>query len=148
MDAGACKRGAYGAAGRVPRSKLALFYSYRDPHIDQTLVTFKNAGAWLQNYEPDPETLEGLKISTVSSSDAPQKPRVKVAEENAKYFCGISKDEKAKHRQEAIDATLGDLHKIGDTLCDVMEDCTTCAFASSDMILQSNIDFDVVDLFA
>ncbi len=142
------KGGAYGAAGRVPRSKLALFYSYRDPHIDQTLMTFKNAGAWLQTYEPDPETLEGLKISTVSSSDAPQKPRVKVAEENAKYFCGISKDEKAKHRQEAIDATLGDLHKIGDTLCDVMENCTTCAFASSDMISQSKIDFDVVDLFA
>ncbi len=141
------KGGAYGAAGRVPRSKLALFYSYRDPHIDQTLTTFKNSGEWLKNYEPDNETLEGLKISTVSSSDAPQKPRVKVAEENARYFCGIDKEEKAKHRQEAIDATLDDLHQVGNTLCDVMENCTTCAFASSDMIAKSKIDFEVVDLF-
>ena len=142
------KGGAYGAGGRIPRSRLATLYSYRDPHIDATLDIFKNAGSWLAEYRPDCETLEGLKISTVSSSDAPQKPRVKVSEENAKFFTGIPQDEKAARRQEAIDATLDDIHAVGRSLSEAMDSCITCTFASSDMISKSKVDFEVVDLFS
>lgn len=142
------KGGAYGVGGRIPRTQLARFYSYRDPHIDQTVVTFKDSGRWLRGYEPDEEVFEGYKISTVATSDAPEKPRTLVSEQNARYFCGISDEEKGLNRQQAIDATVEEMHSFGDILDQAMDNCITCAFASKEMIEKSGIDFEVVDIFA
>lgn len=141
------KGGAYGVGGRIPRSQLARFYSYRDPHIDETVQTFRDSGRWLSAYDPEPDVFEGYKISTVATSDAPEKPRTLVSEQNARFFTGISDEEKGRNRQEAIDATVEDMHSFGDVLDEAMENCITCVFASREMIEKSDIGFDVVDIF-
>ncbi len=142
------KGGAYGAGGNLPRSLMARFYSYRDPHIDETLDIFKNAGSWLSANEPDAESLEGYKISVLSGNDAPIKPRVLVSKQNARYFSGIPADEKERYRRETVDATVDDVHEMGDLFTKAMAGSVSCTFASAEMLSKSKVDFETIDLFS
>ena len=67
------KGGAYGAGFQAARSGSVRFYSYRDPHLDETLERFNGTPAWLAAFDPAPEEMDGYVVSTVAGFDAPLK---------------------------------------------------------------------------
>ena len=60
------KGGAYGAGFGATRTGNLRFYSYRDPHLDETLARFAASAAWLEAFDPKPEAMEGYVVSTVA----------------------------------------------------------------------------------
>lgn len=74
------KGGAYGArAVYLPSSGLFYLYSYRDPNLASTLITFKKALESLSQGHFTEEQLEEAKFGCLQSLDAPIAPESKAA---------------------------------------------------------------------
>ena len=74
------KGGAYGAGFGAARTGNMRFYSYRDPHLDETLARFAESAAWLASFEPRTEEMEGYVVATVAGFDAaPEGPSAREA---------------------------------------------------------------------
>ena len=69
------KGGAYGTGFKHTSENLREFWSFRDPHVDETLARYDAAAAWLSEWKPTAEEFDGYVVSTVASHDAPVKPR-------------------------------------------------------------------------
>ena len=59
------KGGAYGAGFSPTRTGNLRFYSYRDPHVNETLERFRAAGAWLSDFSPSEPEMDGYIVSTI-----------------------------------------------------------------------------------
>ncbi len=80
------KGGAYGVGFQAARSGNMHFYSFRDPHIDETFARFDEASQWLSHFAPTEEALEGFVVATVASLDAPTKARAMIRRQDMEYF--------------------------------------------------------------
>ena len=94
------KGGAYGTAFRRAPTGFGRFYSYRDPHLDETLERFAAAGDWLEEFDPDSDEMEGYIVSTVATHDAPVKPRAVMRRQDATYFAKAPEGYRDRMRAE------------------------------------------------
>lgn len=142
------KGGAYGAGFSANQDSSMRFYSYRDPHIDETLNAFKRCASWLSAFSPSKREFEGYIISTVSDMDKPLKPRDLITGQNLNYFCEKDPDFRLRTRKEILDCTIEQARNAAPVLQAAAEQNTYCCFGSKDIITQAQSEFEVVDLFA
>ncbi len=142
------KGGAYGSGFSVNQDSNMRFYSYRDPHIDETLNAFKRCASWLSAFSPSQREFEGYVISTTSGIDKPLKPRDLISGQNLNYFCEKDPDFRLRTRKEILDCTIESARNYADVLQAAAEQNTYCCFGSKDIISQAQSEFEVIDLFA
>ena len=119
------------------------YYSFRDPHLDQTLDHFKAAACWLQSYQANSEALEGFIVSSVASIDAPEKARQIICRHDALFFQNKPATIRARFRSEILDTTLDMLHSSAHALTEIATHNATCTFTSSKLLENSKKHFDV-----
>ena len=140
------KGGAYGAGFGAMRTGNLRFYSYRDPHLDETLARFANASSWLKEFSPQKQAMEGYIVSTVASLDAPLKPRVQARRQDGDYFAGRTPKVREQTRNEMITANAADVQKLATPLAQAVAENTICAFGNKDIIETARTSFDIIDL--
>ncbi len=141
------KGGAYGTGFQTTRSGALRFYSYRDPHIDETVGRFADAGHWLEDFRPDHEEMEGYVVSTVASLDAPEKPRDAMRRHDGMFFSGVTEADRERTRAEAIASRPGDVRSLGSVVSAVAREHRLCCVGGRDLIERSAIDFEVKEVF-
>ena len=143
------KGGAYGAGFQTTRSGSSRFYSYRDPHIDETVERFRTAGDWLAGvFSPTESEMDGYVVSTVASLDAPAKARELLRRQDGLYFSGATLEARARVREEVRAARTEDVRALAPSVDAIAGAGCVCAFGNGEVIRASGEDFNVVDLLA
>lgn len=140
------KGGAYGAGFGTMRTGNLRFYSYRDPHLDETLARFADASAWLKEFNPPEEAMEGYVVSTVASLDVPLKPRVQARRQDGDFFAGRTPKEREQTRSEMIAANAMAVRELAAPLAQAVGKNAICTFGSKDIIEAARTTFDIIDL--
>ncbi len=140
--------GAYGTGFVTTRSGSSYYYSYRDPHIDETLDRFEAAAPWLKEFSPLPEEFDGYVVSTAASFDKPLKPRGLVRRQDSMYFSRYSREQFLRYRKEVIETKVRDVQELAKPLKELYENAGRCVVGNADIINQSEFAFEKVDLLA
>ena len=140
------KGGAYGVGFQAKRLGDLRFYSYRDPHLDETLHRFVRAGSWLAGFAPTQEAIDGFVVATVAALDAPLKARALMRRQDIDFFCGYTREERLAVRQEALQADGRTLRAFAPDVEAVAAADARCVFGSSEIIGGSKLAWDVIPL--
>ena len=140
------KGGAYGAGFGAARTGNLRFYSYRDPHLDETLARFAESAAWLASFEPRAEEMEGYVVATVAGFDAPLKARMLVRRQDGDWFAGRTPETRRATRGEMLSASPEELRSLAEPLARAIERNAVCAFGGRDIVEGSGAGFDVIAL--
>ena len=140
------KGGAYGAGFSASREGSLQFYSYRDPHLDQTLERFAQASSWLSGFDPTQEDMEGLIVSSVAAIDAPVKPRTLVRRQAGRFLSGRAPEDRMEHRRQIISTDLNGIRSFASPLADVVEAQAICAFGNRRILESSATGLELITL--
>lgn len=140
------KGGAYGAGFQMARPGSMRFYSYRDPHIDETVERFCGAGAWLSSFSPSESEMNGYVVSTTAGIDAPLKPRELMRRQVGMFFSRYTSEERLRIRGEVVAAKPEDVRALGEHISRGVERHLVCSFGNREAIETSGEGFNVVDL--
>ncbi len=140
------KGGAYGCGFQNVRTGNARFYSYRDPHIDETLARFASAGAWLAAFEPTKTEMDGYVVSTVASLDAPVKAREMLRRQDADFLAGFTPEARRAIRQQVIEASPKSVRALAPFISSIAEQDMRCVFGNSEIIATAKATFKCIDL--
>ena len=140
------KGGAYGVGFRHTSSRLAQFWSYRDPNAADTIKRFEHASEWLKNWHADSTELEGYIVSTVAGHDTPLKARQLARRQDGNYFSDRKADWRAKLRLEELSTTTDSIRLLGAALEDMPQNRSITIFGSAEVISASDLDFKLTEL--
>ena len=140
------KGGAYGVGFQAKRQGDLRFYSYRDPHLDETLRRFAQAGPWLSGFAPSQEALDGFVVATVAGLDAPLKARALLRRQDIDFFCGFTRVERLAVREEALQTDGRGLRAFAPDVETVAARDARCVFGGSEIIEGSKLSWDIVPL--
>ena len=105
--------GAYGAgAGYNADTAAFRFFSYRDPHLVQTLTEFDNSLAWLQTEAHEPRQLEEATLNVISDIDRPESPAGEAIGTFYSSIHGRTPEQRRRFRQSILQVTLNDLKRV------------------------------------
>lgn len=140
------KGGAYGVGFRRTLGGFARFYSFRDPGVDATVARYDEACAWLADFAPSEDEMEGYIVSTVAAHDAPVKPRQVARRQDAAFFCGRPEGYREALRAQKLSATPEKLRSYAALLEKVAREGALCAFGGEDALRASKLDWEFVKL--
>lgn len=139
--------GAYGVGFNTTRQGQSYFYSYRDPHVDETISRFNGSGDWVKEFSPSDDEFDGFIVSTASTFDAPQKPRTLILRQDGMFFADYTTSQRLELRDQVIHTKLADIHGLAPLIDALCESESICCVGNREIIESSNMDFDVIDLF-
>ena len=140
------KGGAYGVGFKAMRMGGMRFYSYRDPHLDETLERFAQASEWLAGFEPSAEDMEGFVVATVAGLDAPNKPRSLVRKQGLEFFTGCTEETRLRIRSEAAGATLDGIRTVAPMIERIAEERALCVFGNRGILENAKEELDLIEL--
>ncbi len=141
------KGGAYGTGFQATRAGNLRFYSYRDPHLAETLERFRGAGAWLAAFDPDDDQMDGYVVSTVATIDAPLKARELARRQDGLHFAHLDAQARLKTRAEAARTRAEDVRALADAVSAAAAQHAVCVFGNRDLLsAATNEGLTVIDL--
>ena len=140
------KGGAYGVGFQSLRSGNTRFYSYRDPHLDETLARFSQASEWLAQFNPPTEDLEGFVVATVAGVDTPMKPRSLIRRQMSDFFTEYTPEERVEFRRQIIATKAADVQALAPTVADVVSKKALCVFGNREILEHATASLNVISL--
>ena len=140
------KGGAYGVGFQALRTGNLRFYSYRDPHLDETLERFSESCGWLARFEPSREDLDGFIVATVAKIDAPVKAREVVRRQMGDHFSGRTTADRRRVRQQVVEASAQDVQALAPVLGEAIGKGAVCVFGNRGILEGAKADLELVSL--
>ncbi len=140
------KGGAYGVGFKSSLTGSMRFYSYRDPHLDETLARFEEAGPWLASFDPSPEDMEGFVVASVAAIDAPMKPRALIRRQAADFFYQRTPALRVENRRQVLETDVQAVRDLAPTLARIIDPHAMCVFGNRDILEGSAAGFKVIPL--
>ena len=108
--------GAYGCGVGFRRDGLAYFYSYRDPHVAQTLRVYDEAAAFLKDLNLSEKELTRYILGAINELDRPQHCSEQGDAALRRYFANVTAEDVRRERREVLSAKNEDLQKLSGLL--------------------------------
>ena len=119
--------GAYGAGSSIdPVSGFGGFYSYRDPHLAETLDIYRKVADYLKTFEADERTMTKFVIGTIGSADTPLSPADKGARALNAKLAGQTYEMTQKTRDAIISAEVEDVRETAKVFENILSDTNLC----------------------
>lgn len=131
------KGGAYGTGFQPQANASARFYSYRDPHLDETLQRFNGSVEYLRSIELGEDELEGYVVATTAGIDQPQKSRALIRRQDGEWLSGRQPESRVRIRNGVVSTSMADLKALAEPLQAVLEEKAVCVFGNRNIIAQS-----------
>lgn len=122
--------GAYGAGLLVMENGRMAFCSWRDPHLTKTMQVYRDAVAYIENFEVDEAELTRYVIGTMSSVDMPRSPRMEGERGAMSYLTGRTFADIQKKRDEILDVTVEDIRALAAGVRTMLEQECFCTIGS------------------
>ena len=140
------KGGAYGVGFRAVLQGPMRFYSFRDPHLDETIARFDQAGSWLASFDPSRQDMEGYIVACVAGIDTPMKPRAIIRRQASDFFGNRTPETHIRVRREVLEADVQSVRALAPVLDHVAEQHAMCVFGNREILESSKAGFDVIPL--
>ncbi|MCE5285201.1 MAG: insulinase family protein [Pelosinus sp.] len=126
--------GAYGAAARFERNGSAVFSSYRDPNLKETLTVYDETAAYLREFAVDEREMTKYIIGTMSRLDTPLTAAQQGEQATLRYIKNIAAAETQKERDEVLATCQKDIKALASLVEKVMQQDCLCVFGSEQKI--------------
>ncbi len=136
--------GAYGCGASFGRNGSSAFYSYRDPHLGNTLKIYDGIVPYLKSFDCDERDMTKYVIGTVSGLDAPLPPRAEGARSMTAYLCNTTLEEIQKIRDEVLAADVEDIRALAPYVEAVLAGGCVCVIGSEEKLHAAGAMFDTV----
>ena len=136
--------GAYGCMSSFTRDGNAFLVSYRDPHLQRTIETFKETADFLRSFDADERTMTKYIIGAVSGLDQPMTPYVYGRYSLSAYLTGLTEEMLQKERDQVLDATPADIRALAAYLDAVMDYGCLCVVGSDAKLRENAGLFDEI----
>ncbi|MBO4506661.1 MAG: insulinase family protein [Lachnospiraceae bacterium] len=137
--------GAYGSGFSYDIAKgIGSFYSYRDPHLAQTLEVYKKTADFLRNFEADERTMTKFVIGTMGGVDRPLSPSAKGARALAVELSERDPEDLQKIRDAILSADVKDIRACAELLDEVLSKYCICAVGTEAKLNSHKEMFDTV----
>ena len=140
------KGGAYGVGFGATYSGNMRFYSYRDPHIDETIERFEQSAAYLRAFNPSKTEMDGFVVSSTAGFDTPKKARELARRQAGQYFAGIPTDQRALTRSQIIEAGVDTVRGLADAVQATANKKLVCVFGNKEIIESAKTPLEAIDL--
>lgn len=126
--------GAYGGFCNFSNSGVALFSSYRDPNLKETLSIYDAIPDYLDKVEIDEKAMTRYIIGTIAAIDKPLTPSGK-GELAVKYYVEKTNPEDIQAERDAIlSVTLKDIKSMKQMVADMLNQKAFCVYGNEDKI--------------
>lgn len=136
--------GAYGSSVQFIPNGFLAFSSYRDPQLVQSLSAYKEMPNWLRNKKFSVREMDKYVIGTISHMDKPLTNSMKVTKAVLKLIKGITDMDLQKERDEVLQVTEKDLHKLADVVETTLKDNLVCVVGGKEAIEQNKSIFNEI----
>ncbi|MGI6046301.1 MAG: insulinase family protein [Eggerthellaceae bacterium] len=140
------KGGAYGAGFQAQPTGDLRFYTYRDPHFDESIERMRNAPSWLAEFKPDKQTFEGYVVSSVAGFDTPLKTRELIRREDQFFITHRPENDRLITRNEIRNATIPEIQSLSETLAAAINEDAYCVFGNEKILKNSHLDLHLINL--
>ena len=131
--------GAYGATTRFDSNGLAIFASYRDPKLAESLQAYYDLPAWLEQEEFPARELDKYVIGTISGMDTPLTNTMRLDVVTTAWLKNITDEQRQQARNEVLDVTNEDLQALTPVIRDMLSDGYVCVVGGKQPI-EANAD--------
>ena len=130
------KGNAYGAGLTYKRdASLLNFWSYRDPHIAETVDTYRHAIDFVRKADWSQETIDNGILTIVKGTEAPFRPNETSAIAANRELLGLTDEQRLAWRKAVLSATPEKVKKaILDALEEGMPHASVAVVASEEML--------------
>lgn len=136
--------GAYGATAKFERNGLAVFASYRDPKLKESLEAYRGLADWLKNVDFSERELNKYVIGTISGMDTPLTNSMRLDQATVAYLKDISDAMRQQTRDEVLDVTNNDLRQLADVIQDTLSDNYICVVGGKQPIEKNSELFNKI----
>ncbi|MHA6566640.1 hypothetical protein ACX3U0_02960 [Aerococcus urinae] len=134
--------GAYGAGLSMSPAGGVLAYSYRDPHLKQSLAVYQNMDQSFKDLDLNPDFVEQRIIGSLTHYQYPLTPKEVNALKLKRYFCKQSKSDLNQEFSDLIHTQQEDLLALNDTVSQVMDDAKIVVYGNRDKLQANQELFD------
>lgn len=126
--------GAYGCGGSFSRYGTAVFYSYRDPHLKNTLKVYQGIPEYIRNFQVSPRDMTKFVIGAISERDTPLTPRMAGSRSMNAYIVGTTFERMQKERDEILNAQPEDIRALAPLIEQALSEDAVCVIGSETKI--------------
>ncbi|WP_198434159.1 insulinase family protein [Aerococcus urinae] len=134
--------GAYGAGLSMSPAGGVLAYSYRDPHLKQSLAVYQNMDQSFKDLDLNPDFVEQRIIGSLTHYQYPLTPKEVNALKLKRYFCKQSKADLEREFSDLIHTRQEDLLVLNDTVSQVMDDAKIVVYGNREKLQANQELFD------
>lgn len=143
------KGGAYGSSFYVNQDGNAIFYSYRDPNLKETLNIFDKAGDFLRNFKADDKQMTNYILALVNSQGSASDPFTIASSADMSYLSGVTMEDSVKLRNEIMNTKAKDIVAYAGLMDAIAKQNVYCVIGNAAKLNENKGLFsDVVDLLA
>jgi Zn-dependent M16 (insulinase) family peptidase len=129
--------GAYGCGGSFTRSGTAVFYSYRDPHLRNTLRIYEGIPEYLETFDATERDMTKFVIGTISDFDTPLTPRIAGTRSMNAFISGLTYEQVQQERNEVLAAQPSDIRALAPLMREALSGGALCVIGSESKIDES-----------
>ena len=126
--------GAYGCMSGFQRNGECFMVSYRDPHLKNTLEVFKNAAAYIENFDVSDRDMTKFIIGTVSNMDTPLTPAAKGTRSLNTYMSNVRYEDVQRDRDEVLSTGVKEIRALSKYLEALYNAGAFCVIGGEDKI--------------
>ncbi|MDO4594566.1 MAG: insulinase family protein [Tissierellia bacterium] len=128
------KGGAYGVGIGIDRISNLTTYSYRDPHIKNTLNVYDNMDEFIKNLSLDKRDLDDKKIATIGSLTSPKTPYEKSLNDLKMYINDINYEQLNEIVENVKNTSIKDLNELSVVYKKAMDENNLTVFGNKEKI--------------
>jgi hypothetical protein len=126
--------GAYGGWAQITATGNALFASYRDPNLTETLDNYDAAPDFLKAFNVDSTEMTRFIIGTISNIDRPTTASQRGSMAMNNYFTKRTKAELEAERHAVLTTTVEDIRDYEVMMADVLAQDVFCVYGNDQKI--------------
>ena len=135
--------GAYGAPFRITNSGVT-FSSYRDPHLNNSMKVYREAGEYFKNLKLTETEFNNYIIGTISSMDMPKTAEQKCVMAVNNIIANVTDEDRQTRRDEVLSAKLPEINALGDMLTKITDKNLYVVFGNEKKIKENAKLFDKI----
>jgi Zn-dependent M16 (insulinase) family peptidase len=140
--------GAYGASCNFDRiNRVFSFTSYRDPHVERSLDTYRRAAEWLANLDISGSDLEQAVIGTLGTLSRPRHPASESHTALMRHLTGLTHEHRQQQWDEVRATTAEDLRRVGRDLLQALDtEARVCVLGSKNRLTPPALELSLREI--
>lgn len=126
--------GAYGCMNGFGKNGDSFFVSYRDPNLERTNEIYQKAPEYIRNCNLEEKALTKFIIGAISNLDTPLNPLAEGKRSLAVYMQKQTFEELQRERDEVLQATEEDIHKLADIVQALLSSECICVIGNEEKL--------------